>query len=130
VPAEFAPEPDSKPDPELPVEPVLPLDPMFGQGWPARGPEDPVGPRVAVGLDVAWGAEVGSWVVPGVAPGELGAAAAPAMPAIAPALASAPVTSAAVRTLGFFTSSNLLRVGLVGTPSILGVRCKEIARAA
>ncbi len=60
-------------------------------------------------------------------PLELGAAAAPVMPAIAPAPASAVITSAVMNAFGRFTSSNLLG-SVVGTPTMLGGGCKESAR--
>jgi uncharacterized membrane protein YphA (DoxX/SURF4 family) len=117
--------------PVLPVEPVPPLDlePIFGQGCPPgmpdRGMPDfdagggPGGRASAGGVVGVALVAAGAWVP--VAAVGLGAAAAPAMPAIAPALASAPVTITLPSIfLDTFMRSNLLGVGRLLMPTIVG----------
>ncbi len=97
---------------------------MLGHGWPECEPDAGGG---VPGRGAPWAVDVVVWVVVVVvALPELGAAAAPAIPAIAPAPASAVITDAVINAFGRFTSSNLLRS--VVMVDMLGGRCKENAR--
>jgi hypothetical protein len=132
VPVELSPDPDSKLDPVLPVppvEPVLPVDPMFGHGCPEWEPWPGIAaPGGAADVELDSAVEVLDCVVVAAAPLlDVGAAAAPAIPAIAPPDASAPVMIATFTAFEGFIGTDLLG-RLRGTPTMLGGSRKENAR--
>jgi hypothetical protein len=104
------------PEPDFELDPPLDPLPIFGQGWPeglvefgAGAVLDGVeGVVVVDGVVVVLGVD---WVVVPVVPVPLGAAAAPAIPATAPPVASAPTTITALIVFALFMGTSCGRFG-------------------